>query len=323
MSVSEAIEQAILAIIRPPRSVYNIDQMPSTVPIKDYGEIIRHHCEFKNFRDQKIIGSYYQPNEQIDNHTCVIYLHGNASCQIDGTYLVPVFVPAGIGVFCLDTSGSGLSDGEYVSLGFLEKDDVMAACEYLRENFKISKFALYGHSMGAANIFFCLANDQEKEDSQNNTFIAAVSDSPFSSLELEMRELAGLFSIPGCFVTPAVWYVARRIRNMANFDIHDVEPVKYAPICKQPILIIHGKEDDYINYHHSEILANSYGGPKELILCKGDHNSVRPMNVQIKSIQFLANYLGVQIPESDIQQRLFSAHEFFPPVNLKEYEPEN
>ena len=302
MSISEAIEEAILAIIRPPRSIYNLDEMPKTIPIKDYGEITRHPVEFHNCRKQKIIGSYYQPNEEQTERSCVIYLHGNASCQIDGTYIIPAFLPAGIGVFCLDTSGSGLSEGEFVSLGFLEKDDVIAACDFLSENFQISKFALYGHSMGAANVFFCLdANQGAKEDSKNKyTIVAAVSDSPFSSLELEMRELAGRFSIPGCFVTPAIWYVARQIRNKANFDVYDVEPVKHAPNCKQPILIIHGKQDDYIRYQHSEILHNAYGGPKELIICDGDHNSCRPMNVQIKLITFLADNLGVKINESDI-----------------------
>lgn len=324
MSISDAIEEAILAIIRPPRSIYDLSKMPQTIPIKDYGEITRHPVEFKNCRNQKIIGSYYQPNKELNERSCVIYLHGNASCQIDGTYIIPAFIPAGIGVFCLDTSGSGLSDGEYVSLGFLEKDDVLAAINYLKENFQIFKFALYGHSMGAANVFFCLADDQEKDESSQkikNSIVAAVSDSPFSSLETEMRELAGMFSIPGCFVTPAIWYVARRIRNMANFDIYDVEPAKYATNCQQPILIIHGKQDDYIQYHHSEILANAYGGPKELILCDGDHNSARPMNVQIKLITFLAEQLGVKINETDIQNRLFSDEEVFPQVILQEYQP--
>lgn len=323
MSISEAIEDAILAIIRPPRSIYDLDEMPQIIPIKDYGNITRHPVEFLNCRKQKIIGSYYQPNEELPEKSCVIYLHGNASCQIDGTYIIPAFVPAGIGVFCLDTSGSGLSDGEYVSLGFLEKDDVIAACNFLREEYQITKFALYGHSMGAANVFFCLDADQEKkEDSSSQyTIVAAVADSPFSSLEQEMRDLAGRFSIPGCFTSPAIWYVARRIRNMANFDVYDVNPVKHAPNCKQPILIIHGKQDDYIKYEHSEILENAYGGPKELIICDGDHNSCRPMDVQIKLITFLGEQLGVEIKENDIQNRLFTGQEVFPSCILQEYEP--
>ena len=32
-----------------------------------------------------------------------------------------------------DFSGSGMSDGEYVSLGAFEKDDLKAVIEYLRE----------------------------------------------------------------------------------------------------------------------------------------------------------------------------------------------
>ena len=35
-------------------------------------------------------------------------------------------------VFCFDFAGSGLSDGEYVSLGYWEKEDLAKVIEYLR-----------------------------------------------------------------------------------------------------------------------------------------------------------------------------------------------
>jgi len=39
---------------------------------------------------------------------------------------------SGITLFAFDFSGSGRSDGEYVSLGYYEQDDVKIIVDYLR-----------------------------------------------------------------------------------------------------------------------------------------------------------------------------------------------
>lgn len=42
-----------------------------------------------------------------------------------------------------------MSDGEYVSLGYWEKQDVAAVVEYLRGTGRITTIGLWGRSMGA------------------------------------------------------------------------------------------------------------------------------------------------------------------------------
>ncbi len=49
-----------------------------------------------------------------------------------------------------DFAGSGLSDGEYVSLGYYEKDDLAVVVEYLQNVRNVGPIALWGRSMGAA-----------------------------------------------------------------------------------------------------------------------------------------------------------------------------
>jgi alpha/beta superfamily hydrolase len=60
-----------------------------------------------------------------------------------------MLLPSNITVFAYDFSGSGLSEGEYVSLGYYEKEDLKAVVEYLRLEGKTSKIGLWGRSMGA------------------------------------------------------------------------------------------------------------------------------------------------------------------------------
>ena len=47
-------------------------------------------------------------------------------------------------MFCIDFSGCGLSEGEYISLGWYERDDVDAVVEYLRNSNKVSTIGLWG-----------------------------------------------------------------------------------------------------------------------------------------------------------------------------------
>lgn len=49
---------------------------------------------------------------------CVVYCHANSGCRIDSLAYVGTFIAKGIAVCCFDFTGSGLSEGEYVTLGF-------------------------------------------------------------------------------------------------------------------------------------------------------------------------------------------------------------
>jgi alpha/beta superfamily hydrolase len=60
-----------------------------------------------------------------------------------------VLLPSNITVFTLDFSGSGLSEGDYVSLGWHEKDDLKTVVSYLRNSNQVSRIGLWGRSMGA------------------------------------------------------------------------------------------------------------------------------------------------------------------------------
>jgi len=56
----------------------------------------------------------------------------------------------GVSVFAFDFAGSGLSDGEYVSLGWFEREDLSEVISHLRATNVVSLVALWGRSMGAA-----------------------------------------------------------------------------------------------------------------------------------------------------------------------------
>lgn len=62
---------------------------------------------------------------------------------------VKLLLPEDMTVFCLDLSGSGKSEGEYISLGWYERDDVQTVVDYLRGTGTVATIGLWGRSMGA------------------------------------------------------------------------------------------------------------------------------------------------------------------------------
>lgn len=56
----------------------------------------------------------------------------------------------GINLFTFDFSGCGNSEGEHVTLGWKETDDLRSVIEYLKNSGTVSKIAFWGRSMGAA-----------------------------------------------------------------------------------------------------------------------------------------------------------------------------
>lgn len=62
---------------------------------------------------------------------------------------MPFLAQRGIGYFIFDFSGSGNSQGDYVTLGWNEAEDLEIVINYLKNCGRVSDIALWGRSMGA------------------------------------------------------------------------------------------------------------------------------------------------------------------------------
>jgi pimeloyl-ACP methyl ester carboxylesterase len=203
---------------------------------------------------------------------CVIYCHGNCGCRVDALDAVQLLLPKGITVFCFDFSGSGLSDGEYVSLGFYEVQDVLSVVSHLQQTKGVSKISLWGRSMGAATSLMFTGR------STDNSISSLVVDSGFISLEEIIKDLIHNFRswIPNAVVKIATDSLRKSIATKALFDIHENHPLKYVARLKCPVLFAHAEGDNFIKKKHSEELYKNYGGEKSIIFFEGDHNTSRP-----------------------------------------------
>ena len=115
------------AIIRPPRHEYNNDELGN--PYFKYRNHIYFRKDFELLNNQGHIlkCSFIEPTKEHRKKAempVVIYLHGNSSSRLEGIKMVPALLKHNINLFVFDFSGSGISEGDYISLGFHEKNDL-------------------------------------------------------------------------------------------------------------------------------------------------------------------------------------------------------
>ncbi|XP_058113039.1 uncharacterized protein LOC131256047 isoform X2 [Magnolia sinica] len=282
------IDQFINFIIRPPRSEYNPDQylweQEFTLAGKTYR---RQDLELQNGRGHTLKCSHYIPSPFPESTPlpCVIYCHGNSGCRADANDVAVILLPSNITVFTLDFSGSGLSDGDYVSLGWHEKDDLRTVVSYLRSDPKNSCIGLWGRSMGAVTSLLYGAEDP--------SIAGIVLDSAFSNLFDLMMELVDVYKIrlPKFTVKVGVQLMRRVIQKKAKFDIMNLNCLQVAPKTFIPALFGHATGDIFIQPHHSDRIFESYAGDKNIIKFEGDHNSHRPQFYYDSVSIFLYNVL--------------------------------
>jgi len=170
-------------VIRPPRAEYEPEALGPAEFSYAGVSVVRHDVELVNKRGLRLCASLWQRRDAVGTHgwPACVYLHGNASCRTEATLVASEVLQRGAALFAFDFAGCGLSDGDYVSLGHFEKDDVEAAVTWLRTVAGAGAVALWGRSMGATSALLHAARD--------GSLAGLICDSPFSSVEAVSLEV--------------------------------------------------------------------------------------------------------------------------------------
>lgn len=260
-------------VIRPPRAKYNpCDLGPERFVIVDQ-RFKRVDMTLVNDRGMKLQCSHFIPVEiqPDEKFPCVVYIHGNCSSRLEVLPCLKRLLQRRLSVFCMDLSGSGLSDGEYVSLGYHEKQDVRVGIEYLRTCRFVSSIGLWGRSMGAVTAILLASEDP--------SISACVLDSPFASLRTVAKELvANKKIILPSFLTEVVLQLIRgAVQSRADFDMDTLCPIERAPKAAAPVLFAVASDDTFVMPHHTDKLCSAWGGHDRTIMqVAGNHNTLRP-----------------------------------------------
>lgn len=105
----------------------------------------------------------------------------NSSGRIEVVPQLGHLLSLGVAVVAFDFTGSGKSEGEFVSLGYYEREDLQTVIHHLRASGDVSSIALWGRSMGAATAIMYGSRDP--------TISCMILDSAFTDLTRLAEEM--------------------------------------------------------------------------------------------------------------------------------------
>jgi len=222
--------------------------------------------------DGTALHAWWLPAQGIAKGT-VYFLHGNAqniSAHINSVAWLP---EQGYQVLLLDYRGFGRSKGT-ASLPEVFTD-IKAGVAWLARNSQVSGKPLYllGQSLGAALGGFVVGNSAQ----YLSNFDGIVLDAGFTGFQALSKEVATANWLTWPFQYPVKWLMP------AGYELIDV----VANISPTPLLIIHGRQDKIIPFHHAEKLYEKANRPKVLIEYQGGHiESFRSVKVRQYLLQF-------------------------------------
>lgn len=150
------------------------------------------------------------------------------------------FIKNNLALCTFDFSGCGNADGEYVTLGYYEQEDLKLVIEHLKTLEFVNYLAIWGRSMGAVTTMLYLSKTIDIK--------GVVFDSPFKSLKALVEDMAKRNSkVPSFVLAGAIKIISKTVEDKANFSIYNINPLKYSvPGLYCPAFFIVAIEDDIV-----------------------------------------------------------------------------
>ncbi len=137
--VTHAVETLADLIIRPQRADYRTDELvggsTGKFAVRGGKRCVRLDFSLPNARGHTLEASLFAPDVGeggLAGMPCIVYGHGNCGCRLDAGDVVRLMLPHDVCVACLDFAGSGLSGGDFITLGALEPQDLKVIITFLR-----------------------------------------------------------------------------------------------------------------------------------------------------------------------------------------------
>ena len=168
----------------------------------------------------------------------------------------------GYNVVMPDLYASGMSDGEMLRMGWLDRLDVLQ----LLDVFKADTMVVHGVSMGAATTMM-MSGEQMPEDIRDLRFVADCGyTSVWDEFAGELKNQFGLPAFPLMYTTSLLC----QLRYGWNFD--EASALRQVAKCQYPMFFIHGDADDFVPTYMVHELYNAKPDSKTLWVTKNtDH----------------------------------------------------
>lgn len=222
-------------------------------------EIRQKQVEVKANDNITLRGTEYLKQEETNKWA--IILHGYRSNPSSVLTIGEHFSEKGYNVLIPSMRACANSEGEYVGMGWLDKEDLKCWINLIIEENKNVEIILHGSSMGAATVL--MASGDELPANVKNI----IADSGYTSVwDIFASEAKARFNLPEFPVLNMFQIVANR---KAKYDIKEASSLEQVKKSKTPILFIHGDKDDFVPEYMCEKLYDATNCKKEKLIIHG------------------------------------------------------
>ena len=198
---------------------------------------------------------------QEETNKWAIILHGYRSNPSSVLTIGEHFSEKGYNVLIPSMRACADSEGEYVGMGWLDKEDLKCWINLIIEENKNAEIILHGSSMGAATVL--MASGDELPANVKNI----IADSGYTSVwDIFASEAKARFNLPEFPVLNMFQIVANR---KAKYDIKEASSLEQVKKSTTPILFIHGDKDDFVPEYMCEKLYDATNCKKEKLIIHG------------------------------------------------------
>lgn len=204
-------------------------------------------------------GTEYIKDEK--SNDWAIILHGYRSSPDSVISIGRHFSEEGYNVLIPYMRATGESEGEYIGMGWLDKDDLQCWINKIIEQNNNANIVLHGSSMGAATVLMASGDDLP------SNVKAIIEDSGYTSVwDIFASEAKARFNLPA-FPVLNMFEIVANFR--AKYDIKKASALEQVKKANIPILFIHGDSDDFVPEYMCEQLYNAANCKKEKLIIQG------------------------------------------------------
>lgn len=205
--------------------------------------------------------AYYMRAPKPTTNTAIV-VHGYKENALKMLHLAKMYSDWGYNVLLPDLYAHGLSEGEYIQMGWKDRLDVMRWSEVANDLFRSStgnsQQVLHGVSMGAATVM-CVSG--EKTPSYVRCF---VEDCGYTDVWSEFKsELKNQFSLPAF----PLLYTSSWLTDLRwGWNFKEASPLEAVKKSTKPMLFIHGGNDSFVPTPMVYELYKAKKGVKKLLV---------------------------------------------------------
>ncbi|MFM8423877.1 MAG: alpha/beta hydrolase [Chloroflexota bacterium] len=204
--------------------------------------------------DGMTLAGWFIPSQ---NGAVIIMQHGYKSTRDELLNEAQMMQAHGYGVLVTSVRAHDQSEGELITLGYYEMQDMEAWYQYLisRDDIDPDKIGIIGNSYGGMlSIQYAAQNENIKAVVANCAF-SSMSDTVSTSV----RHFTGLPDFP--FVPLIVFWA----ENMTGIQMEEIDTTQWIPdISPRPVFLMQGGKDTVISPESGQILYDAANEPKEL-----------------------------------------------------------